>query len=271
MTWHATPELLRSYADATADEIAADSLEAHLVRCEDCRAALAALADAPRHERVWAEIADVVDRPTPPLAERVLRRLGVGEATARVVTTTPALSVPWMLAVAVTLLVAALVAQADPRGELLFLALAPLAPVAGVAITFGPGADPSFELTVASPYSTVRLLLLRASAVLATTLVPAALAALALPALGWALVGWLVPALALTLLALAVGAWVRPLVASAAVTAGWLALVGTLALAADDRLAAFRAPSQVALMLVGAASAGVLAWRARLDGLEHRA
>ena len=56
----------------------------------------------------------------------------------------------------------------------MFLALAPLAPVAGVAITFGPGADPSFELTVASPISTVRLLLLRAAAVLATTLVLAA-------------------------------------------------------------------------------------------------
>ena len=53
-------------------------------------------------------------------------------------------------------------------------------------------------------------------------------------------------------------------------TAGWLALVGTLALAADDRLAAFRAPAQVGLLLVGAAAAGVLAWRSRLDGLEHR-
>ncbi len=271
MTWHAPPELLRSYADATADEIAADSLEAHLVGCADCRAALAAVADVPRHERVWAEIADAVDQPAPSLAERVLRRLGVGEATARVVATTPALGVPWLLAVAATLLVAALVAQSDPRGELLFLALAPLAPVAGVAITFGPGADPSFELTVASPYSTVRLLLLRATAVLATTLVPAALAALVLPGLGWPLVSWLVPALALTLLALAVGAWVRPLVASVVVTAGWLALVGALALAEDDRLAAFRAPAQVGLLLVAAAAAAVLAWRARLDGLEHRA
>ena len=69
------------------------------------------------------------------------------------------------------------------RGLALFLVVAPLIPVAGVAAAFGPGLDPTWEITVAAPGGGFRLLLLRAAAVFATTFAMASVASLALPGL----------------------------------------------------------------------------------------
>jgi hypothetical protein len=43
---------------------------------------------------------------------------------------------------------------------------APLVPLVGVAVAYGPEADPAHELTATAPYSGLRLVLLRTAAVL---------------------------------------------------------------------------------------------------------
>jgi hypothetical protein len=92
---------------------------------------------------------------------------------------------------------------AGEYGVTLFLIVAPLAPVAGVAAAFGGDADPCHELVTVTPYSAARMLMLRTAGVLATSLPVTLAAGLALPGPGWLGVAWLTPAaagVALTLL-----------------------------------------------------------------------
>ena len=66
---------------------------------------------------------------------------------------------------------AALAAREDRPGLVFFLALAPLIPVAGIAAAFGPGVDPTFEIGLAAPLRSSKLLLIRCTAVLVASLV----------------------------------------------------------------------------------------------------
>ena len=71
--------------------------------------------------------------------------------------------VAWLLGtIGVLLFVVSRRVCADSDGGLgLFLLVAPLIPVAGVAAAYGPSSDPSYEAVLASPYPMVRLVLLR--------------------------------------------------------------------------------------------------------------
>src|SRR5688572_29251825 len=98
--WHLDPEAIRRYAlGAVTPEMAA-SVEAHLMKCAVCRGVVASSVDARRMENIWREVVDRVDAPRRSVPEWLLVRLGVGEATARLVAVTPALRGPWLLAVA---------------------------------------------------------------------------------------------------------------------------------------------------------------------------
>jgi hypothetical protein len=116
-------------------------------------------------------------------------------------------------------------AHGSSGGPLLFLLLAPLLPVTGVAAAYGPGIDPTHELALAAPMSGFRLLLLRATAVLAGTTALAAVAAVALPPLGWLAAAWLLPALGLTLASLALATAMHPTAAAGAVAGAWVGAV----------------------------------------------
>ena len=59
-------------------------------------------------------------------------------------------------------------AYVGTHGVAVFLALAPLLPMVGVALAYGPTADPAYEIAAATPYSGVRLLALRTAFVVAT-------------------------------------------------------------------------------------------------------
>src|SRR5439155_2321493 len=192
--WHADHEIVTRYADGDLDEARAFSLEAHLLSCGDCRALLSPLADRGAIERTWMEIEEAVDAPRPGPVERVLLRLGLTDHVSRLLAATPSLRVSWLGAVAVALGFAALAAQGDHAGLVVFLAMSPLVPVAGVAAAFGPGVDPTYEIGVAAPVRSFRLLLIRSTAVLAASLVLIGLVALALPRLDWTAAAWLLPA-----------------------------------------------------------------------------
>jgi len=227
-TWHLDDTLIARYAAGATGRAQAASVEAHLIGCHDCRAHIAdfALHDSQdRIDRIWAEIVDAVDAPSLNVIERVLRRVGVPDHLARLLMATPALGASWLVAVACVFGMAVMASTVDPnpRWQFVYLVIAPLAPVAGVAVSFGRWGDPSYPVAVAAPFSGLRLVLVRALAVVATSCVLAALGALVLD--DGSGVRWLLPALALTGLTVVISGWVDPVVAAAGVTLAWLVSV----------------------------------------------
>ncbi|WP_261993260.1 zf-HC2 domain-containing protein, partial [Streptomyces sp. adm13(2018)] len=109
----------------------------------------------------------------------------------------------------------------------LLLALSPVLPLAGVAVSYGRHADPMHEITTATPAGGLRLLLTRTAAVLVVC-VPLLTAGGALlpPVAGLpGAAAWLLPGLALTLATLALGSFVGCRAAAATLGGGWLLAV----------------------------------------------
>ncbi|HEV7650956.1 MAG TPA: hypothetical protein VGP26_22655 [Actinophytocola sp.] len=235
--WHLDPEAIRRYSQGAAPQEEAASAEAHLMRCAACRGVIASYVDARRVETIWHEVADRVDAPRRSRPERMLARLGVGEATARLVAATPTLRGPWLLAVAGVLTLAAWAAQVDERFLRMFLVVAPLGPLAGVAVAFAGGLDPTREIGLAAPYSGLRLLLIRTAAVLAVTVPIVAVAGLALPGSNWLAAAWLLPIAGLTCAALALTARMTPVVAVGVVATAWVLVTAPATIAGHVDLA----------------------------------
>jgi hypothetical protein len=229
--WHLDPEAVRRYAQGAAPPDLAASAEAHLMKCAACRQVVSYYVDSRRVEAIWHEVADRVDAPRRSWPERMLTRLGVGEATARLVVATPTLRAPWLLAVVGVLALAAWAAQVDERLLQLFLVVAPLGPLAGVAVAFAGGLDPTREIGLAAPYSGLRLLLIRTAAVLAVTGPIVAAVGLALPGSNWLAAAWLLPTAGLTCAALALTARMTPVVAVSAVAVAWVLVTAPITLA----------------------------------------
>lgn len=251
--WHVPDGELRRYADRALVPPLLWSTEAHLAACASCRGRLTGAAGPALADDGWELLAAELDAPVPGPIERLLTRVGVPEHTARLLAATPVLRLSWLAAVAVTLALTALTAHlAHPA---VFLAAAPLLPVAGVALSFGPRVDPTYEISVVAPMHTFRLLLLRCAAVLSTTTGLSLAASLAVPELGVAAVGWFLPALVLTTLSLALTPRFGPVLAAVAVGAGWVALVASTWSAGEAGSAVFVPAGQLALALTGGLAA----------------
>lgn len=149
-------------------------------------------------------------------------------------------------------------ATASPRASAVFLALAPVLPLAGVAYAFGPLGDPGREIAAATPYPALRLLLVRTAVVVSSTVLPGLLAAPFLPATSWYAVGWLLPALAMTALTLALAERVPVPVTVTALTLGWVGVVGWTALVDRDAALLTAAAVQVTSALATAVGAAVV-------------
>jgi hypothetical protein len=224
-TWHLDTELAGRYAGGRVDPVLAASVEQHLVRCAACRQLLEPTVDRNRLDAVFAGVLDTIEAPRPGLLERLLLRLGLEDSTARLIAVTPSLRGAWLTGVVVVLTLALVTAHADPHGVALFMTLAPVLPVVGVAFAFGPGSDPAHEIAAAAPYSTLQLLVLRSAFVVASTLVPTAVLAPLLPGSAALAVAWLLPALALTVTTVALATRFRPHLAAGSLSALWVALV----------------------------------------------
>jgi hypothetical protein len=267
-TWHVDASTLGAWVEGTSGPITSASIEQHLVQCAQCRAAVAGLVrieDVPGSwDDVLAEVSGAAG-----LVERVLIRLGLRAGDAVVVGAAPVLRIAWSAGLAAVLgfiLVASLVG--DDHARALFLALAPLLPVAGVAAAYGPSVDPSYELGLAAPYRMIRLVLLRSAAVLLAAVPITVAAGLLLPLDGATGVLWVLPALAFTLVVLGAGSWVDPWTAAVAVGTGWVTAVAVSARLGDVLavLAPFALVGYVVLIVAGALvlALGTPAWR--LDG-----
>ena len=199
------------YVRGEAGAVPAAALEQHLIVCAECRARMASYVEIDPLELVWSRIQEEAPGSRAQCGREVLTRLGVPEPDALLLAVAPSLRASWLLGVAATLSFAGVgAAYGGTRGFAFFLLVAPLVPVAGVAFAYGPDVDPAYEIGVAAPYSSARLLLLRTGAVLATSLPLVLAAGLLVPSLSWTAVTWLLPALALTALLLAASTWLRP-------------------------------------------------------------
>lgn len=226
--WHLDDDLLDGYVEGGLDAARASSVEQHVLRCGDCRTRVNARVHATGTamlDDVWLRLADDLQSPPPALAERLLTRLGLPPDEALLLWSAPTFRAPWLTATLVTLAFATLAASVNgDRGLLLFLVVAPLLPVAGVAFAYGSLADPAFEVAASTPYSALRLLLLRTVAVLATTLPLTVTAGVLVPG-GGVGVAWLAPSLAAVAATLAAATWVPIARAAVGVSLAWAALV----------------------------------------------
>jgi hypothetical protein len=264
-TWHAEDALLGRYVRGQAGAVLAAALEQHLTGCAECRARMTRHVEVAPLDLVWDRIQEQVQVPPRSVLERALVRLGVPEPEALLVAVAPSLRVSWLLGLAVTLgFVGVAAVYGGARGLAFFLLVAPLVPVAGVALAYGPDVDPAYEVGVAAPYSSARLLLLRTGAVLATSLPLVLAAGLLVPSMSWAAVTWLLPALALTALVLAASTWVRPTAVAVALGMLWAGVVGTEAFGRD--LGAVLAPAHL-LVYATAGAAAALLLRVRIHEL----
>ncbi|GGT46425.1 zf-HC2 domain-containing protein [Streptomyces purpureus] len=292
-----------SYATGSAPETDAWSLEKHVESCGDCAARVSAAVRAttagPELAAIRASILTAATTPravTGRLGEldargglRLSARGGVPHFAARASrllwAAGPAVRGAWM--VAVVLVGAAAVALAYGAGygaaRQALLAVAPVLPLAGVAVSYGRHADPMYEIGASTPSGGLRLLLTRTAAVLAVSvpLLTAAGAVLPGGSGGPGAAAWLLPGLALTLATLALGSFVGCRAAAGTLSTAWLLAVagpvvgrpgtGSLPLAADLVRLLSGAAAQGAWAAGAVVCAGLLVLRRRsFDLMEPR-
>jgi hypothetical protein len=261
--WHVDADTLIRYVRGRVPLSLGASVETHLLACTECRDLLrgvVAAGEVDRLERLWDGLVARADAPRPRLLERLLRLAGVSEDTARLLAATPVLGASWLSAMSAVLgfaVFAALAAGANDRGTLLFLTVAPVLPVLGVAAAFHRAVDPTYEIALAAPYSTLRLLLLRSTAVTAVTCTVTVVAGLLLPSRSLTAAAWLLPALAMTSLTLVVARRIDIAYAATGVVTAWVLTV-VLSHLNVGRFAAFSPTAQLACLAVAVVSLVVL-------------
>ena len=225
--WHVDDADLLGYAAGTTSPVLSTSVETHLVGCATCRERLGAGVEQDQVEEAWNRLADVVDRPSPGLIDR----LGWGHRLARSTIATPTMVAAALCAVAlVTLVPLVAAAVAGDAAIVALLVAAPLAPVAAVGLAYREWADPAGEISLATPSAGLRLVAMRALVVSVGALLAATLALLVVGV--WvdvtaALVfSWCLPGLALSALVMLAGTTrLDPLQVAGVLAVGWAAAV----------------------------------------------
>jgi hypothetical protein len=263
--WHVDDAALQRWGDGTDGSVSGASVEQHLLVCAECRARVPA---EPVVEQAWARVQDVIEVPRQTLMERFLLRVGLAEADARIVAVSPAFRGAWLVGLTALLaFVTVAGGYGAGHGQLAFLVIAPLVPALAVALGYDPELDEALEQECATPYSRLRLVLLRSAALIFVAIPAFVTASLLLP--GSIAFWWLAPAAGCTALVLALSTWVVPLTAAGAVGTLWLMVVSTVArqgtaadVVGEDYLLVYAAVS-VAGLLLFLARRGRLAWGTR--------
>jgi len=268
--WHCDDEALAAFAAGTVDPISGASVETHLMSCEQCRAAVNELFPRPFLDEVWHGVRESIESPAPSVVERLLAWLGVSGETARLLVSVPAMQGAWLIGLlCATGFAAIATTMNDQLGLVTFLVIAPLAPLAGVAASFGGEADPAHELVSVSPYSPVRLLMVRSAGVLCTSLPLAVVVGLALPGPDLLAIAWLTPAAAAVCLTLAIGPWIGHTITATVLAATWsVAVLG--AAWTDDPLVLIEPAVQTACLALAVLGATAVLLRYRTLGTTWR-
>lgn len=253
MTWHIDAPVWEAYAAGRLEPAAELSVESHLVGCPECRSAARSQVPAQTVEAVWSGVRVTISAPNPSLPQRVMQRLGVAPDDAVVISAADAFMVPWAVAVGFAVVSACVVGLAGlgpASRDAAFLALAPLVPVLAVVTSYD-ALDPLRELMAPTPYSKLRLALLRAAAALAVA-VPATMAiGFVVPHMDDLALAWLAPALGLTVGALVLLTWFEAWVTGVLVASVWVTVVALLR--AGDQVDALTTPVGQVAFVVGAA------------------
>ena len=223
MTWHVDTTLLDRYESDALPPSGMASVEMHVTSCESCRGQVAGRADDAARARVKQALDERLDTPPAGRTERLLRLVGLGEADARIVGATLSLNWSWIAACVLSLAFVVLAATVGSQGAGLaaFLVAAPLVPLVGVALAYGPRVDPTFEIATAATLPGARIVMLRTIAVTAPAIPAIAALSVFLPAGPLAFV-WLLPALGLAAASLALGTLMDLPKAAAGLGALWL-------------------------------------------------
>ncbi|MEU6541961.1 zf-HC2 domain-containing protein [Streptomyces sp. NPDC046859] len=248
--WHAPDHLIAGYADGSLPDADAWSLEKHLESCASCAGRVSGAVRATQAGPVLAEVRDTVLAAARPAPLRTPRLLWAAA---------PAVRGAWLPAVLLVAFGAVVLAHvADfPGARPLLLAVAPVVPVAGVALSYGRHADPLHELAASTPSAGLRLALVRTAVVLAVSLPLLTLTGVVLPSSGApGAAAWLLPGLALTLAALALGGWLGLRTATAVTGGGWLCAVLAPVLATPDGAVSRHLSDQLSLYVGGAGAQG---------------
>jgi hypothetical protein len=265
VTWHIPENSLWRYVAGQLAEVDSWSAELHLERCRPCRDRLAtAMAATPLAAVLDAVRADV----TAHLPRQGAVRRGDKYRRAIILLAAgPGLRGAWSLAMAAVLLTAAtldVVSRLNGGLTGALLILAPVLPLTGVALSYGPRTDPAFQALAATPLGGFPLLLWRTTAVLAVSI---PLATLAGVATGTARPGtWLLPAFALTAGTLALGSRVGPARAAAVLGTSWL-VAATWSLRVPEAAGLFADSLQPAWFAVAVVCTGVVVLRRRAFAL----
>lgn len=248
--WHADEETLRSWADGTAAPVLAASVETHVLRCAECRRRTSALSGRTASGdtvRRWGTLAERIDRPR----SNPLLRLGLA---------TPGLRTAWLASMLLLLALPVAVAVLGVRLPL-FMALAPVAPLAAVALAYGRDAEPAGELALATPSAGLRLVAARA-ALVGLTAVPIGVGGALLTGLPVATAfGWLLPGAALaSVVALSGTSRFDPALVAACLGSTWAVVVSWPA-------ASRRVPADVVTGLVASAPSQLAALAVTLGAL----
>jgi hypothetical protein len=267
MTWHIDAPVWEAYVAGRLEPAAELSLESHLVGCPECRSAARSRVPAGTAEAVWSDVRASISAPTLSLPQRVMQRLGVAPDDVVVVSAADAFMVPWAVAIGFAVASACVVGLAGlgpASRDAAFLALAPLVPVLAVVASYD-ALDPLREVMAATPYSKLRLALLRATAALAVAVPATMTIGLVVPNMDDLALAWLAPALGLTLASLVLLTWFEAWVTGALVASAWVTVVALLR-ARDQVDALTTSFGQVAFVVV--ASGLVLALVLRTSTLR---
>jgi hypothetical protein len=215
--WHVTSLDLVAYRDGNLRGVSADSVEAHLLRCEHCRLVLAASSPSAARDALWESIVAEVDRPTGWSNSATWWRLALG---------TPDLAITAALLALAFLAVPILVGLIDQRAAVTwFLALAPAVPISIAALAYGATADPGGELSAATPMHSFRLVAFRTLLLLGVLVPIGIVVSILLPVPATLALGWLIPALAACAVVLAAGAHWSPRLVGLTLSIGWAVVV----------------------------------------------
>jgi hypothetical protein len=264
-TWHADEETLRRWATGDAAPLLAASVETHLLRCEECRLRTSTLSRTTANGdgdgvRRWDALTESIDRPR----SRRLLRLTLA---------TPGLRAGWLASLLLLLALPVLASALGLRLPIV-MALAPVAPLAAVALVYGRGAEPAGELALAAPTAGLRLVAARALIVVLTAVPIGVGGALLADVPVQVAFGWLLPGAALaSLVALAGTTRVDPALVAAGLGSTWAVVVSWPA--ASRRVPAdvvseliASAPSQLTALVI--ALAAVTLTIVRRDNVAYR-
>jgi hypothetical protein len=259
--WHADDRLLSAYAEGRLDRARAASVEQHVTGCAACRASIAPHADAGLLAGAWTEITDSLDRPRGSLFERALIGSGLSAPAARLAAGASAARRAWVIGCVLVATFALLARETqDAAVGMWFLTVAPLAPLTGVALAYGPGTFPMHDVVAAAPYPRLRLILLRCLPVLPMTALLLIVGGAVLPHAAQAAL-WLLPGLALAAVSLAAEPFAGAVPSIAGLAVVWVGYVVGARVATGSALSAFSLVAQLLSLVVVLAAATVVVLR----------